>query len=286
MLTRFLTNTGMAAHRAARISVTRCRAPDAAAAVACLEAALRLRRPPPPDSELGPGHRVVLALWGAMSQAPPPDAGGRAWLAAAAPFAIPRAALAGARRGRMRRGRPCLTLQLRLHDRRCGGGGVGGCRVNGVEEARVGDVPARAVLMRAADADTAAWGNLSVVGVVERARWAAARRGLGVYVLMPYARAVFDRLGRMENVTTVQVGSGGLWGGRKGIGVAVGRAGWEGNECDGERTREDGRGLWSPPGPSLSLTLSPSPSFSLPLRQLPPQPCLLPLHSPRPSSLQ
>jgi hypothetical protein len=37
-----------------------------------------------------------LALWGALSQAPPPDAGGRAWLAAAAPFAIPRAALAGA----------------------------------------------------------------------------------------------------------------------------------------------------------------------------------------------
>ena len=208
MLGRFLTNAGLARDRAARIPVSRCRAVEARDAVACLESALRLRRPSGsgdgPDAD--PGHRIVVALWGAMSQAPPLEPSERAWLTAAAPFAMPRAALAPAR-WRRRRRRPCLTLQLRLHDRRCfESGGAGGCRVNGVEEARVGEVPAWDVLMRSRDADTAAtWGNLSVVGVVERARVSAARRGLGLYVLMPYVRPVFEVLARMDNVSTVQV---------------------------------------------------------------------------------
>jgi hypothetical protein len=179
-LRTFLASVG--AHRAAAAAVR---------VVLCLPRSARAESGPEACARASLARgRVPLLLWNTIpllrtdpARFPPIRAG---------PFRVPRAALA---RG-LHQPRACLAIHIRLKDRDRAVGN-GSAAVAGVPEARLLGAPAASVLMRNG------WGELTLGGVIAAAERAAARRGLGLYVLMPYHRPVFEALGR-RGVATVQ----------------------------------------------------------------------------------
>ena len=117
----------------------------------------------------------------------------------ASPFAVQAAMLAPGNA----HGRACVALQLRLLDATLRDSD-GARLVNGVPEAALAGAPAFSVLMRAEAPDTAAWRNETLLGVIAAMRDAAARRGLRLYVLMPFHQALFDSVAQLANVTTAR----------------------------------------------------------------------------------
>lgn len=132
--------------------------------------------------------RVPLLLWNTIPLLRTDS--GRFPTIRAGPFRIPRVTLAR----RLHQPRACLAIHLRLKDRTVANGTAA---VAGVPEARLLGAPAARIFMRNG------WGALSLAGVIDAAQRAAARRGLRLYVLMPYQRTVFEELGR-RGMATVQ----------------------------------------------------------------------------------
>jgi hypothetical protein len=188
--------TGLSREENATLNIIRC---DTAAqpALACLESALAAG-----GAGAAGRRRGVIAFWDSISEmgrALRIPCGHRRAFGRAAPFALQGGMLDPANAP----GRACLALQLRLRDSRCRGGG-GRCSVNGVPEARLGGAPAFDVLMRPPARETAAWRGRTLLEVVALVRDAAARRGLGLYVLMPFHRALFDAAARLGGVRTAR----------------------------------------------------------------------------------
>ena len=109
----------------------------------------------------------------------------------AGPFRVPHVMLARD----FRPARACLAVHIRLHDHHKGSDGA--ITVQSVPEEGLLGAPADLVLRGSR------WPGLSVAGVIDVVWRAAARRGLGLYVLMPFHRGVFEHLVRM-GVATVQ----------------------------------------------------------------------------------
>ena len=103
----------------------------------------------------------------------------------AGPFRVPRPILA---RG-LRHPRACLAVHLRLNDNVVREAASRGASVLNTSAGR---------LLRGSR-----WPGLSLEGVVDAVRRAAVRRGLGLYVMMPFHRPLFEHLAR-EGVATVQ----------------------------------------------------------------------------------
>jgi hypothetical protein len=112
-----------------------------------------------------------------------------------APFAMQAAMLAHGNA----HGASCLALQLRLADTLCK---ARACFVKQVPVARLADARAFTVLARRESPDTAAWRNMTLLGVVAAVRDAAARAGHHLYVLMPFHRTLFAAVARMPNIST------------------------------------------------------------------------------------
>ena len=110
----------------------------------------------------------------------------------AGPFRVPRAVLA---RG-LSQPRACLAVHIRLKDEMLPGRRAAATAAD-ASGAQLLRAPARDVLIRSD------WGDMPLAGVVDLALRAARRRGLELYVLMPYHRGVFGELKRL-GVRTVQ----------------------------------------------------------------------------------
>ena len=94
-----------------------------------------------------------------------------------------------------------MAFQLRIYDVKIV---KGRSLIKSVPEDRIADAPVFSVASRADAADTAAWRNKTLIGVLEMMHAAAMRQNLSLFVLMPYHKAVFDRLAPMPGLTTVQ----------------------------------------------------------------------------------
>jgi hypothetical protein len=188
-LRRFFQNTGIAREVGATLNIVRCSSPSSARA--CLESAMN------PGGGAGGGRRSTIAFWRSISKVHIGTCAENRHLKRSAPFALQSAMLVPGNAHQS----PCLALQLRLHDTRCR---FSACSVNNVPEARLADAPAFSVLMRPETPDTAAWRNLTVIGVVATVRDEAARAGLHLYALMPFHRALFNAVARLPNVSTSQ----------------------------------------------------------------------------------
>ena len=116
----------------------------------------------------------------------------------AGPFRVPRAILAQD----FRPVRPCMSVHIRLHDHHKDKNGV--VKVKSVPEDGLLDAPADLVVRGSR------WPGLSVAGVLDVVQRAAARRGLGLYVLTPFHRAVFEHLARLGSVTVQDYDLAGL----------------------------------------------------------------------------